>query len=122
MTTATEVKPVPAKYRTDFEAQYDVQFSDPDKAESYYVNGEFAKHITRNDDLKEVAKMFAQQFINTESNYDSKMECRKKYLVDIGDFYLRDGRWVSSEDLTEEGGEIVIVEEQELDAFGTYKV
>lgn len=123
MTTQKQQSAEPKKYRSTFEAEYDVQFSDPDKAESFYVNGDFAKHIINHDDLDSVAEMFSRLFFLAIEQYDMDKNCSFKHLDDTGVFYKRpDGSWVSSERLTEEGGEVVITEEEEPYVSSTYQV
>ncbi|WP_321532296.1 hypothetical protein [uncultured Desulfuromonas sp.] len=114
MSTQVSEQVKPQRYCASFEMEIDVTFSDPKKAEEFFIHGDWKDSFWTIDDLEELTESLAMAFHVQPEDY-SKEHCGFVRSVEgFGIFVLdkdNSRRWVSS---SIEGIEIVAEYEEEL--------
>lgn len=110
-----------ANYRTSFQMEIDVQFSDPDAAISYLKSKEWADYFFKFDDLGDAAEHLANAFHATSDQWDGKNKRFSKFIEGFGEFFCdsSDGYKYKFLDKSENLGNITISYEMELEPMYT---
>lgn len=102
------------KFCASFEMELDITFSDPKKAEEFFIHGDWKDSFWTVDDLEELTESLAMAFHVQPEDYSKEHGGFVRSVEGFGIFVLdkdNSRRWVSS---SIEGIEIVAEYEQEL--------
>jgi|GEM_PF-3209885 len=114
MSTQVSEQVKPQRYCASFEMEIDVTFSDPKKAEEFFIHGDWKDSFWTIDDLEELTESLAMAFHVQPEDYSEEYGGFVRSVEGFGIFVLdkdNSRRWVSS---SIEGIEIVAEYEQEL--------
>lgn len=107
------------KFRTFFEMEIDVEFDNPEKAEAFFIDGDWKKSFWTFDDLDEVAESIANSFHWENDHWDKDYKKTAKFLEGYGNFIrIKPDVWESCPSSIDECGKITIRINMELDPVG----
>ena len=106
-------------YRTEFEMEIDIKFSDPEKAYAYFINGDWKKGFYTCCDLEELSELLSEMFHNESRRFVEHQH--QKDVEGFSPFRTNDENkeWTSE---YHEYGKIIIKYEFELAPAGTYEI
>ncbi len=94
-----------------------VFFNDQEKAKKYFLEDGFAKLITQYSTLDEVAEHCAIVFHRTPNHWQEKYNAWGRFVEGFGCFIQRDlGKYTLDDEFIDDGGQVTIVIEEELQA------
>ena len=109
-----------SKYNVSMEAEINVSFSNPEKAKSFFVDGQWHEHFWKITDLEDLAKNIAQAFHQTPEFFDKNVGAIARSPEGFGRFVKQQGgKYLAKWD---EFGEILVTYESELEAVSAYEV
>lgn len=111
------------KIRSNFEMDIDVEFSEPEKAKAFFIDGDWKNHFFTFGDLQEFTAALAFSFHATPDQWDRERKTWTRSPEGYGTFVKDDSeKWVNIEEAYEDIGRIVITYESELENCGTFEV
>ena len=113
------------KIRCTFEMEIDVVFEDPEKAEAYFVRGDWKNHFYEAADLDAVAEALSHGFHHETDQWDNEAKCWFKFVEGFGKLVkVKDTQsdYKTTEEFATDGGHILVRYESELDHAGTFEV
>ena len=108
-----------AGYNVGYEMKIEVLFSDPVKAESYFIKGDWRNYFFKLDDMEELSIHIADMFHATPDYWHAVKKEHCKFIEGFGLFvpsYGNPRRFTSDIENDSDYGRIVIYYEQDLES------
>lgn len=109
-------------YRTEFEMQIDVVFEHPDRAEDFFVKGDWKNTFYTLDSLEEVAEFLANAFNRSPEVWNPDYKSFTRFVEGFGQFVRQnDGSFKTAYEM-DDPGFIAVSFHEELEPHSTREV
>jgi len=107
------------KLRTSFEMEIDVEFSEPEKAKAFFIDGDWKNYFFTFSDLQDFTAALAFSFHAESDRWDKARKTWTRSPEGYGTFAQTDSdTWVNIDDANDDIGKIVISYSMDLENIG----
>ena len=107
------------KFEVTMEAELSVSFSNPEKAKSFFIDGDFRKYFYEISDMEELVKYIAVAFHHSHEYFDKAKNAFARSPEGFGFYVKKENNYYEADWV--EFGKISIRYEQELEATSAYE-